>query len=67
MATMLTNNQTRNLRQASGEELLMLAIFGGDQVRDSINRELDRRAHAEAVTPHAVMAYLSSPRTLYAA
>jgi len=32
------------LHSASGEELLLLAAFGGNELRRSVDRELDRRA-----------------------
>jgi hypothetical protein len=33
-----------SLRQATGEELLMLAIFGSEDLKPQIDNELDRRA-----------------------
>ena len=57
MATILNTNQTRNLRQASGEELLLLAVFGNPGLKPRIDRELDRRALSDiaggqGVVPH---------------
>ena len=34
------------LRQLSGEELLLMAVLGGPETRASIDHELDRRALA---------------------
>lgn len=43
---MLTTNQGQNIRQASGEKLLLLAVLGTEELRGKIDRELNRRAVA---------------------
>ena len=60
MCTILKPTRTQNLRKASGEELLMLAVFGRPQLKSQIDRELDRRAMSDiaggqGVVPHPVM------------
>jgi len=44
---MLTLNGTKSIQQLSGEELLIQAIFGNSNVKERIDRELDRRATAD--------------------
>jgi len=44
MATLTHNTRIQNIQHASGEQLLLLAVFGTDRLRQRINRELDRRA-----------------------
>ena len=39
----------RDLRAASGEELLVMAIFGSSAKKQKIDRELDRRALMHSV------------------
>ena len=40
--------QVRNrLEVATCEQLLLLAVFGDDGLRDRVERELDRRAHRD--------------------
>jgi hypothetical protein len=36
----------QDIRHASGEELLLLAVFGSPKLKTRIDRELDRRAVA---------------------
>jgi hypothetical protein len=43
---MLTIHQGQNIRQASGEQLLLLAVLGTKETRGRIDRELNRRAVA---------------------
>ncbi len=55
---MLTVNNTQRLRQMSGEELLLQAIFCKENLKKRIDHELDRRAHCDlpagrGVSPHA--------------
>ena len=33
-----------NLKQMTGEQLLLVRIFGGEKAQGSVDRELDRRA-----------------------
>ena len=33
-----------NLKQMSGEQLLLVSVLGGTKVQDAVDRELDRRA-----------------------
>ena len=40
----MTRLRPSTIRGASGEQLLMLSIFFGDQLKDEVNQELDRRA-----------------------
>ncbi len=40
----MTRLRPSTIRGASGEQLLMLSIFFGDQLKDEVNRELDHRA-----------------------
>lgn len=40
----MTRLRPSTIRGASGEQLLMLSIFFGDQLKDDVNQELDRRA-----------------------
>ncbi len=40
----MTRRQTDMIRNATGEQLLMLNVFLGDQYRSAVNRELDRRS-----------------------
>ena len=44
MYTKANTNAVRDLRGASGEELLLMAIFGPKGTKQNIDRELDRRA-----------------------
>jgi hypothetical protein len=45
MGTLLkTTTGQRNLRETSGEELLLLAVFGPAYLKHQIDHELDRRA-----------------------
>lgn len=67
MATMLTNNQTRNLRQASGEELLLLAIFASTGMKTKIDRELDRRAFADTAGGQGVLLHSAPSLSTHAA
>ena len=43
---MLTTNQGQDIRRASGEQLLLLAVLGTKETRGKIDRELNRRAVA---------------------
>ncbi len=57
MCTLLNINSGQNLRQASGEELLLLAVLGNSHIKPQIDRELDRRARTgvaggQGVVPH---------------
>ena len=38
------NTSSRSLQHATGEQLLLMAVFGSQQTRRVIDRELDRRA-----------------------
>ncbi len=40
----MTRRKTDMIRNATGEQLLMLNVFLGDQYRSAVNRELDRRS-----------------------
>ncbi len=40
----MTRLRPSTIRGASGEQLLMLSICFGDQLKDEVNQELDRRA-----------------------
>ncbi|MEZ6191004.1 MAG: hypothetical protein R3C45_06890 [Phycisphaerales bacterium] len=44
MYTKANKNAVRDLRGVSGEELLLIAIFGPKATKQKIDRELDRRA-----------------------
>jgi hypothetical protein len=44
MYTKANTNAVRDLRGASGEELLLMAIFGPKNTKQTIDRELDRRS-----------------------
>ncbi len=46
---MFNTQTTQNLRHASGEQLLMLAVFGPQTLKSKIDRELDRRALADSL------------------
>jgi hypothetical protein len=46
---MLSTNHGQNIRQSSGEQLLLLAVLGPKDMRGRINRELDRRAVMDTV------------------
>jgi len=35
---------SRNIHRASGEQLLLMAVFGNARVKQAVDRELDRRA-----------------------
>ena len=57
MCIILNNNTGQNLRQASGEELLLLAVLGNAHLKPLIDSELDRRARTgiaggQGVVPH---------------
>jgi len=67
MATILNNNQARNLRQASGEELLMLAVFGNPGLKPRIDRELDRRALSDIAGGQGVVPHPATAFSTYAA
>ncbi len=67
MATILNTNSTRNLRQASGEELLMLAVFGSPGLKPRIDQELDRRALSDIAGGQGVVPQPSSTFSGYAA
>jgi len=56
------NPRGQNLRQASGEELLLLAVLGSANLKPQIDNELDRRARAgtaggRGVVPHPAAIY----------
>ncbi len=40
----MTRLRPSTIRGASGEQLLMLSMFFGDQLKNAVNQELDRRA-----------------------
>ena len=40
----MTRHQAKQIRQATGEQLLLLAVFQGNQLRCDVDNELDRRA-----------------------
>ena len=61
---MLTTNHTQNLRKASGEELLLLAILGSPKLKARIDRELDRRAMADTVAPQTMMPVMHTAFTV---
>jgi hypothetical protein len=44
MYTMFNTTKGQNLRRASGEELLLLAVLGPSSLKPQIDQELDRRA-----------------------
>ena len=44
MCTILEMTTGQNLRQTSGEQLLLLAVFGPSYLKHQIDHELDRRA-----------------------
>lgn len=44
MCTLLKTTTGQNLRRASGEQLLLLAVFGPSYLKHQIDQELDRRA-----------------------
>jgi hypothetical protein len=46
MYTISHTTKGQNLRQASGEELLLLAVLGPSSLKPRIDQELDRRALA---------------------
>ncbi len=55
----ILNNNRKNLRKASGEELLLLAVLGDSNLKPQIDQELDRRARISAaggrgVVPHPI-------------
>lgn len=64
---MFTSNHTLNLRHASGEELLLLAILGNQNLKASIDRELDRRAMVDSVGPQAMMPIMHTAFSVSAA
>jgi hypothetical protein len=43
---------SRQIRQASGETLLLMTVFGSEAVRQAVNRELDRRGAERAGRVH---------------
>jgi hypothetical protein len=54
----MTRKQTDMIRNATGEQLLMLNVFLGDQFRTVVNRELDQRS---AVRPFNAQPRSASP------
>jgi len=53
----MTRPTSNMIQHASGEQLLMLAVFFGDQCRGTVNHELDRRAAMRpigAVIPRSI-------------
>jgi len=67
---MFTHSNTtkgQKLRQASGEELLMLAIFGPADLKPRIDNELDRRALASTARGMEFTAYTATSQSGYAA
>jgi len=40
----MTRQQAKQIRQATGEQLLLFAVFQGDHLRQDLDDELDRRA-----------------------
>lgn len=40
----MTRRQSNFIRDATGEQLLLLAVFRGNQLRRDVDDELDRRA-----------------------
>ena len=42
---MMARRLRYSLERMSGEELLVLRVFGGEMVRPDVDRELDHRAH----------------------
>ncbi len=63
MCTLLkTTTGQNNLRQTSGEQLLLLAVFGPSYLKRQIDQELDRRAltgvaGGKGVVPHPTAMY----------
>ncbi len=62
MCIILNNTNGQNLRQASGEELLLLAVLGHAHLKPQIDSELDRRARTgvaggRGVVPHPTPIY----------
>ncbi len=64
---MLNSSTRKSLRQASGEELLLLAILGPSNMKPKIDRELDRRALADVVTHSAILPAAFVPTAGHAA
>ena len=48
----MTRKESRRLKLATGEELLVLAVLGDVETVDAIDVELDRRAHAPRTVRH---------------
>ncbi len=64
---MLTTNHTQNLKKLSGEQLLLMAVFGSRQTRGGIDRELDRRALADTLGTQTTMPVMHPAFTIGAA
>ncbi len=54
----MTRKQTDMIRNATGEQLLMLNVFLGDQFGAAVDRELERRS---AVRPFNAKPHSASP------
>jgi len=52
---MLNLTTPKSLRQATGEELLLMTLFGSEKLKPRIDHELDRRSLADVVISHAAM------------
>lgn len=52
---MFTTNHTKNLKKLSGEQLLLMAVFGSQTLKPKIDRELDRRALTDTLGTQATM------------
>jgi hypothetical protein len=62
--SLTTTSHRPNLRKASGEQLLLLAVFGPKNLKQKIDDELDRRALSVAaggtgVVPHPATMFSS--------
>lgn len=62
-----TKTNRRNLSKASGEELLLLAIFGPSSMKAKIDRELDRRATRDTANSISIAASVPAGQGAYAA
>ncbi len=60
-----TNRQ--DLRRASGEELLLLAVLGPSSLKPQIDRELDRRALSDTLNSISIAASMTAGQEAYAA
>ena len=64
---MLTTTATQDLDHKSGEELLLLAIFGPQRMKPRIDRELDRRALSATAGGTGLVPHPSQLNVTYAA